>query len=350
MPHQPRIRLSICIPVYNFGAFIGQTLESIIRQATDEVEIVVLDGASTDDTAEVVGRYQERHPRIRYHRAEKKGGIDRDMAIAIGMGSGEYCWPFSGDDVMRKGAIDRLFAELRSGCDVYLLESMLCDFHLKPKSLHQLFELTAPRTFRLQDAADRREYFRLAKNTAAFFSFCSAVVIKKARWDAVPADESFVGSCWAHAARIFAMLPAGLVVRYLPGPFLDKRGDNDSFLTDGFTSRFAITIDGYHRIADTFLKHESDEAAHVRRAVRAELPLVFWIVARLEIEDRNRRDQLPLYRRLVSKNYADASSGWLSRLACIAVPVPALRIALRALRAWSGWRSGGRHGRQLAGD
>ena len=52
------IRLSICIPTYNFGEFIGATLQSIIKQATDEVEIVVVDGASTDNTAEVVRAFQ----------------------------------------------------------------------------------------------------------------------------------------------------------------------------------------------------------------------------------------------------------------------------------------------------
>jgi predicted GTPase len=38
------IRLSVCIPTYNFGRFIGETIDSIVRQATEEVEIVVLDG------------------------------------------------------------------------------------------------------------------------------------------------------------------------------------------------------------------------------------------------------------------------------------------------------------------
>lgn len=40
-------RLSICIPTYNFGEFIGETLDSIVCQATDETEIVIVDGAST---------------------------------------------------------------------------------------------------------------------------------------------------------------------------------------------------------------------------------------------------------------------------------------------------------------
>ncbi len=60
------IRLSVCIPTYNFGRFIGETLDSIVRQATEEIEIVVLDGGSTDNTTEVVEGFRDTFPRLRY--------------------------------------------------------------------------------------------------------------------------------------------------------------------------------------------------------------------------------------------------------------------------------------------
>lgn len=306
------VRLSICIPVHNFGAFLGETLESICPQATDEVEVVVLDGGSTDDTPQVMARAQGRWPRLRYERLPAKGGIDRDMARVVALASGAYVWIFSGDDIMRPGAIARVLSELGSGCDVYLVESMLCTFDLRPLSLHRMARVDEPRTFRLHDPAERREYFRLALNTAAFFSFCSALVIARARWDAAPVDESYYGSCWAHAARVFGMLPGGLVVRYLPGALLDKRGDNDSFNTRGLAHRFGIAIDGYHRIAADFFGEGSAEAAHIRRAVRAEHPFTAWLLAKGEIGERGRWDQLPLLDRLVRKQNRGAP--WVERL------------------------------------
>ena len=68
------VRLSICIPTYNFGAFIGDTLASIVPQLVDGTEVVVLDGGSTDDTAEVVESFQRRCPAVRYHRQRERGG------------------------------------------------------------------------------------------------------------------------------------------------------------------------------------------------------------------------------------------------------------------------------------
>ena len=102
------MRLSIAIPIYNFADFIVETLDSIVAQdGADEIEIVVVDGASTDATPQVMADYRARHPAVRYERLPAKGGIDRDMATAFALTTGEYCWLFSGDDIMRPGALRR---------------------------------------------------------------------------------------------------------------------------------------------------------------------------------------------------------------------------------------------------
>lgn len=75
-----KLRLSIYMPTYNFGKFIGSTLESIIDQMQEGVEIVVFDGGSTDDTVQIVQSYQKCCPSLSYHRQNHRGDIDRDMA------------------------------------------------------------------------------------------------------------------------------------------------------------------------------------------------------------------------------------------------------------------------------
>jgi abequosyltransferase len=324
------LRLSFCIPVYNFGSFLGPTLDSLIRQATDEVEIVVLDGGSTDDTPAVVARAQASFPRLNYVRRPQKGGIDRDMAHAVAAARGEYVWIFSGDDLLREGSVARVLAELDRGVDALLVESMLCDFEMRPLAVHRMARIDAPRTFRLHDPAERREYFELALNTAAFFSFCSALVIRRDRWETTPVDESFYGCCFAHAARLFTMLPQGLTIRYLPGPALDKRGGNDSFNTRGFAHRYGIAINGYHRIGDVFFGHDSLEARHLRRSVRLEQPWTGWLAAKAEIAETGRHDQHELYRRLLWKQYADPSPGnWTTWALCRLAPAWMLKYLKR---------------------
>ena len=146
------------------------------------------------------------------------------MARTVELAIGEYCWLFSGDDIMQPGAIARVLAELSLGCDVYVLESMLCRRDMTPIGRHGILDVPEATTFRLDDPGERLEYFRRSRNTAAFFAFCSSLVVRKARWDAASIDDSWFGTCWAHAARILSMIPAGLAVRYVPDPLLAKRG------------------------------------------------------------------------------------------------------------------------------
>jgi abequosyltransferase len=178
------MRLSICIPTYNFGAYIGETLQSILPQLEDGVEVVVLDGGSTDDTSAVVESMQRRYASLRYERRDERGGIDRDMARAVGLAQGEYCWLFCADDVMKPGAIHRMLENLKSDCDVYLCGLTLCTLDMQPLAEHRVSKIKGESQFDLAVAGDRQSYFEQALTTTAFFSFASSLTFKKSRWDA----------------------------------------------------------------------------------------------------------------------------------------------------------------------
>jgi abequosyltransferase len=300
------VKLSVCIPTYNFGDFIGETLTSILPQAVDGVEVVVLDGGSTDRTPAVVSSLKARFPALRYHRREQRGGIDRDMAHTVALARGEYCWLFSADDTMKPDAIGQVLGHIEGGLDMYLGGLTLCTCDMRPLKDQPILDARSEMTFDLGRRDERRAYFELAMSTTAFFSFLGSVIFKKARWDAIPLDEDFVGSCWAHVARMFRMIPAGLRVKYLAQPYLWKRCDNDSFMDAGLIRRFAITIDGYHRLARTFFDVDSLEAHHIRRVVTAEFPPYILAYAKLTSGGGSPEDRR-LLGRLVSSVYADSS-------------------------------------------
>ena len=300
-------RLSICIPTYNFGRFIGETLDSIVRQATEEVEIVVLDGGSTDNTAEVVEGFQNAFPRFRYYRQDFKGGIDRDMARSVELARGEYCWLFSADDVMAKGALDRILRKIQSRMDLYLCGFTRCTIDMRPLAKHPILDRNSDAEFHLERPMDRESYFADALTTTAFFSYMSSLVVRKDRWDSAGADESFMGSCWGHVARIFRMIPEGLNVGFLPEDYLLNRGDNDSFLETGRVNRIAIAVDGYHRLGEVFFGIDSVEAYHMRRVLKNEYSLNYLLYTKLlAFEGGGKREQERLDS-LVDKLYVDGS-------------------------------------------
>lgn len=298
------MRLSICIPTYNFGAFIGETLQSIASQLQDGVEVVVLDGGSTDDTAEVVDAFARRHPQIRYHRRPERGGIDRDMARTVALARGEYCWLFGADDTMRPGALARMLSHLDGGAELLLCGVTYCSFEMEPVREGEVAQISAETRFDFSRPEERLSYFSRASTTLAFFSFLGTIVFSRARWDEIGLEERWIGTLFAHVGRLFDMIAQGATFDYLPDSYVLTRGGNDSFMDRGIVNRYAKVIDGYHDFAAAYFGAGSAEAVHIRRAVRAELPL--WLALELRYAvAREHPEDLAELRRIAHRNFGE---------------------------------------------
>lgn len=97
------MRFSICIPNYNYGRYLGQTLESVLGQSYRDLEVVISDNASTDDSLEVVQRFTD--PRIKLHVNACNVGFGGNLDKAGRMASGEFMIMLSSDDLMRPDAL-----------------------------------------------------------------------------------------------------------------------------------------------------------------------------------------------------------------------------------------------------
>jgi glycosyltransferase involved in cell wall biosynthesis len=106
MPAAPRI--SIVTPSYNQGRFLAQTIESIQRQTYPHWEHVVVDGLSTDNTAEVLGRYA--HLRIL---RERDSGPAEAVNKGMRLASGEILCFLNSDDTLLPGALERVARDLQ---------------------------------------------------------------------------------------------------------------------------------------------------------------------------------------------------------------------------------------------
>lgn len=332
--------LSVCIPTFNFGAFIGETLQSILCQATPDVEVLVLDSASTDETPMVVQDLQRKFPSLRYVRAEHRGGIDRDMARVVELARGTYCWLFSADDVMVQGALLRVIKEVVTEDDVYLCMHSNHSFSMRMiEPSHPVLCSNADGRFELADREQQLKYFESALTTEAFFSFMGGLIVKRATWSSVPLNERFVGSCWAHVARLFELSKTGLSVRFLAAVLLQRRGGNDSFATHGRVRRYALAIQGFQNLGNHFWGGKSLQAFHIRRVLRAEFRLRMFLAAKVECAKNPGVEDRRLLSGLVSKVYSDLSASCLlKRVAFHLLPVFLLqpvRLAYRTARGES---------------
>ena len=98
--------ISICIPTYNRGDYIHRALESSIRQSYENIEIVVADDASTDDTEAVVRRYMAKDKRIKYFKNNPNLGGQKNFFKAIEFSSGEYIQGLCDDDWISENYIE----------------------------------------------------------------------------------------------------------------------------------------------------------------------------------------------------------------------------------------------------
>lgn len=307
-------KLSICIPTYNFGKFIGQTLQSIVPQLNQQTELLIIDGNSQDETEAVVKTFQERAPSIRYMKLGQRGGIDRDMAIAIQEARGDYCWLFSADDIMKEGVIGELLERIGSNADLYLCGFTNCTFHLNPREEFTITRALDRSSYQLKDPKERLSYFEKALKTPAFFSFMGSIILKRDRWIQTPIEDRFFGTLWAHVARIFSMIPQGLCVEIIARSYLYKRADNDSFLDQGVIHRLDIAVRGFHALAHEFFGENSKEASYIRAAVRKERSYRSLFHVKSQVFKRSDHQKL---NQIVSVHYADPGCRlhyWLYRL------------------------------------
>jgi abequosyltransferase len=264
-------RLSFCIPTYNYGAFLGDAIESIIAQGDDDVEIVIVDGASTDNTHAVVQAFIERGAPIVYHRGSENHGVDRDLALAVHLASGTWCWLLSADDALVPGALAQMRVVLAGGSDIALCNRTLCDRTLVPLRTQTWLSTSTTRTFHLDRADDLRAYLDDAQSIGALFSFISSIVVSRAAWMSCEPSEHAWGSHFAHAHRLLALALAGHALTVVGPPLVLCRGDNDSFARNGQLRRFLIDVDGYGDMGRALLHDDAARAAFFA-VVRREHP------------------------------------------------------------------------------
>jgi hypothetical protein len=113
--------LSICIPTYNRAELLESALASLAPQVEEhrqEVELIVSDNCSTDNSGDVVERLARQFP-IRYHRnADNVGALRNIMSLVKEHASGEFCWVMGDDEMVRPGAVRKLLQAIKEHPDL----------------------------------------------------------------------------------------------------------------------------------------------------------------------------------------------------------------------------------------
>lgn len=122
--------LSICIPTYNRAKILDQSLENIERELrtidTNDIEFIISNNCSTDNTESVIQKYIERGVPIKYICNERNIGADDNIVQCFKKGKGKYIWVLGDDDFLKNGALKTIINNIQ-GKDYGLI-------HLEAKS------------------------------------------------------------------------------------------------------------------------------------------------------------------------------------------------------------------------
>ena len=103
------MKVSVVIPTYNRAGLVGEALQSVLSQPLDDMEVLVVDDGSTDETQTVLARFTD--PRVRVvHQANQ--GISGARNTGVRETSGEYIAMLDSDDRWRPNVLPRLVAAL----------------------------------------------------------------------------------------------------------------------------------------------------------------------------------------------------------------------------------------------
>ena len=91
--------VSVIIPVYNAAKYIGKTIESALYQTYQNIEIILIDDCSKDNSKKIIGQYLAKYENIIYHLQEKNSGAAVARNTALQIAKGRYVAFLDSDDL-----------------------------------------------------------------------------------------------------------------------------------------------------------------------------------------------------------------------------------------------------------
>jgi glycosyltransferase involved in cell wall biosynthesis len=219
-------KLSICIATFNRGEFIGATLDSILAQMDDGVEIVIVDGASPDNTQEVIEPYLSRHPSLHYYREKTNSGVDCDYDKSVGYATGDYCWLMPDDDLLAPGAVSRVLNFIEKEYELIVVNSEVWNADFSKDLDTRMLKISQDKTYNRGDG--EKAFVELA----TCLSFIGSVVIKRSIW--LERDRlSYYGTLYVHVGVIFQH-PSLARIAVIAEPLINIRYGNSMWSPRSF--------------------------------------------------------------------------------------------------------------------
>lgn len=283
--------VSVIIPVYNTEKYIGKTLESVCAQTLANIEILVVNDGSTDQSLKVIEQFMQADQRIQLFQQSNRGlSVARNTGLQNARG--EYIYFMDSDDLLEPCTLELCYQKcLNEQLDFIFFDAEsfsdepipLRNYQYKRNLQPEDKVWTGPEMLALQ-------YATWSYRSSACLSFTRHSFLKQNDIDFYPEliheDELYTPLLYLNAKRIY----------YLPQPFFKRRIRSQSITTRTFGLK---NIMGYFTVTDqlSLYSHRHPQQAeiihkHLSRMLNAATLQAF----RLPLKER-----LHLFKRCLSE-------------------------------------------------
>lgn len=102
------MKISVIIPVYNSSTYLRKCLDSVVNQTLKDVEIIIINDGSTDDSKNIIEEYSCKYKNIIFIDQENKG-IGKTRNIGIKKATGEYITFVDSDDYIKENMLEEYY-------------------------------------------------------------------------------------------------------------------------------------------------------------------------------------------------------------------------------------------------
>jgi glycosyltransferase involved in cell wall biosynthesis len=117
--------VSICIPTYNGDAYLAECIESALAQSFADIEVIVVDDCSSDDTLLIARRYASRDDRVRVSQNSENLGLVQNWNRSVRLARGEWVKFLHQDDRLEVHCVDEMLSAAKPGVDLVVARRQL---------------------------------------------------------------------------------------------------------------------------------------------------------------------------------------------------------------------------------
>lgn len=117
------IKVSVIVPVYNVEKYLGKCLQSLAEQTLEELEILIINDGSTDNSQEIIDHYHQKYPEKIRSFSKENGGLSDARNFGLDRASGDFIGFVDSDDYV----LPSMFKEMYRLAMLHQAQMVICN-------------------------------------------------------------------------------------------------------------------------------------------------------------------------------------------------------------------------------